>query len=188
MPGRRFPPSARIVTLVATALLALPAAAAAQDCPGGPERAAVLGALNAARADAGVAPVRRRPALTRAACAYAADMVARRFFSHTSPDGKGPVDRARASGYLRAAPVWSVGEILLWSRKPVFTAADAAAAWLASPPHKVVLLSRAYKDAGVGVVPGDPMGDPLTTPSVTMAVLFGQRKVAATGARRRASR
>ena len=76
-------------------------------------------------------------------------------------------------------PVWSVGEILLWSRKPVFTATDAAAAWLASPPHKAILLSRAYKDAGVGVVPGDPLGDPLTTPSVTMAVLFGQRRAGA---------
>ena len=115
-------------------------------------------------------------------------MVARRFFSHTSPDGQGPADRARRSGYLRNAPVWSVGEILLWSRKPVFTAADAAAAWLASPPHKAILLSRAYKDAGVGVVPGDPLGDPLTTPSVTMAVLFGQRRARAAGARRRATR
>ena len=79
--------------------------------------------------------------------------------------------------------MWSVGEILLWSRKPVFTATDAAAAWLASPPHKAILLSRAYKDAGVGVVPGDPLGDPLTTPSVTMAVLFGQRRVARRRAR-----
>ena len=187
MPGR-FPPSAWSVALAVAALLLLPAAASAQDCPAGPQRAAVLGALNAARAQAGVAPVRRRPALTRAACAYAADMVARRFFSHRSPDGQGPGDRARESGYLRNAPVWSVGEILLWSRKPVFGAADAAAAWLASPPHKAIMLSRAYKDAGVGVVPGDPLGDPLTTPSVTMAVLFGQRRTRATSARRRATR
>ena len=56
------------------------------------------------------------------------------------------------------------------------------------PPHKAILLSRAYKDAGVGVVPGDPLGDPLTTPSVTMAVLFGQRRVRAASARRRATR
>jgi uncharacterized protein YkwD len=187
MPGR-LPPSARNVALVVAVLLALPVTAAAQDCPAGPERAAVLGALNAAREHAGVAPVRRRPALGRAACAYAADMVARRFFSHTSPEGEGPADRARASGYLREAPVWSVGEILLWSSKPVFTAADAAAAWLASPPHKAVLLTRGYRDAGVGIVPGDPLGNPLTTSSVTMAVLFGHRRVLADGARRRASR
>ena len=185
--GRR-PPSAVFAALLVAVLFALPEAASAQGCPAGPERANVLQALNATRAAAGLDAVRRRPALTRAACAYAADMVARKFFSHTSPDGQGPGDRARASGYLRAVPVWSVGEILLWSRKPVFTAQDAAAAWMASPPHREILLSDDFEDAGVGVVPGDPMGDPLTTPSVTMAVLFGHRSQRAAGARRRASR
>ena len=181
MPGRR-PPSARYLPLVLAVLLMLPAPAAAQEpesCAPAAERAAVLAELNAVRVASGLAPVRRRPALGRAACAHASDMVARRYFSHTSPDGLGPGDRVRASGYVRNTPAWRAGEILLWARAPAFTAADAAQRWLASPPHRAILLSPDYRDAGVGVVAGAPAGDPANTPAVTMAVVFGARARAA---------
>lgn len=174
MPGR-IPPSARVVALAVATLLLLPAGAPARDRDGCLAGGPVQAELNRVRAEAGVAPVRRRPALARAACAYAGDMVARRFFSHTSPEGDGPADRARGAGYLRHFPSWRVGEILQWARAPVFRPADAAARWLASPAHRAILLSPAYRDVGVGVAPGAPTGDASPTPAVTIAVLFGDR-------------
>ena len=131
--------------------------------------------LNAARAAAGRAPLRARPSLEEAATAHAADMVERGYFAHESPDGANAADRAHRSGYLRRADHWRIGEILIWTRGAPLTAKAAVDAWLASPPHRRILLQPPYEDVGVGIVPGAPAGRPATQPATTIAVSLGRR-------------
>jgi uncharacterized protein YkwD len=164
-----------LVLLVVTAADAS-AATGLPACPqGGTDRAAVVCELNAARDAAGRDPLQARPSLGEAAAGHAADMVARRYFAHRSPEGDGPAARARRAGYMRDADRWRIGEILIWSRGAPLTARAAVDAWLASPGHRRVLLESRYEDVGAAVVAGAPRGNPGSQPATTIVVVFGRR-------------
>jgi uncharacterized protein YkwD len=174
------PPTARravtllLATLV-TALAAVPERAAAAPAAAGPGcsgaaaplgvaaaaavEAAIACLVGAERAARGLPPVRAAGALALAARRHAADMVARRFFAHVSPSG-GTVDRrARRAGYLEAAPCWALGEDLGWAPPAVATAQAVVAAWMASPSHRSVILDDDFREIGVAVAGGAPVGD-----------------------------
>lgn len=177
MPGR-FPPPAWLSLLAVFAAIVAESAAAADPtaCPPGADRAAIVCEINAARAEAGRAPLRTRPSLAEAARAHSSDMVERRYFAHDSPEGEGPADRAKRAGYMRHADSWRIGEVLLWSRGERLTAARAVELWLGSPSHRRVLLSTRYRDLGAAPVPGAPLGDPGVQPATTVTVVFGRRR------------
>jgi uncharacterized protein YkwD len=46
---------------------------------------------------------------------------------------------------------WTAGENLLWS-SPGFSPASAVSEWLASPTHRRVMLTRSWRELGIGVV------------------------------------
>jgi uncharacterized protein YkwD len=144
--------------------------------PGAADRAAMVCEINAARVEAGRAPLRTRPSLAEAARAHSSDMIERSYFAHDSPEGEGPADRARRAGYMRHADSWRIGEVLLWSRGEPLTAARAVEMWLGSPSHRRVLLSSRYRDVGAGPEPGAPLGDPGVQPATTVTVVFGRRR------------
>ena len=176
----RFPPPARLTILTLLAALAAGGTAAAAEppaCPpGAADRSAVMCEINAARADAGRGLLRYRPSLAEASGAHSADMVARRYFAHESPEGEGPADRAWDAGYMKHADSWRIGEILLWSRGARLTAARAIDMWLDSPSHRRILLSPRYRDVGAGLAPGAPVGDPALASATTVTVTFGRRR------------
>ncbi|SET79247.1 Uncharacterized conserved protein YkwD, contains CAP (CSP/antigen 5/PR1) domain [Geodermatophilus poikilotrophus] len=123
------------------------AAAAAADPTA---EAAVLALVNEARAGAGCGALTADPALAAVARAHSADMRDRDYFSHTSPEGLSPFDRAERAGvdYSRAENI-------------AFGQADAAAvmeAWLESPGHRENILDCELTRLGVGVAegPGGP--------------------------------
>jgi uncharacterized protein YkwD len=123
------------------------AAAAAADPTA---EAAVLALVNEARADAGCGALTADPALAAVARAHSADMRDRDYFSHTSPEGLSPFDRAEQAGvdYSRAENI-------------AFGQSDAAAvmeAWLESPGHRENILDCELTRLGVGVAegPGGP--------------------------------
>lgn len=104
------------------------------------------------RAAEGCAALVVDAALTRAAQAHASDMVRRRYFSHTGPEGDGVRERVEAQGHEGSA-----GENLAAGHD----AADGVVAgWMASPGHRVNLLSCDYTRIGVGHDPGT-VGDGL---------------------------
>jgi uncharacterized protein YkwD len=166
--------------LICALLMMLIAAPAAQaDCVNqdlvpdggnlGQVAAAVLCLNNADRARHGLPPLRDNARLARAALGHSADMVARRYFAHTDPDGVTFDDRIDASGYTRFADGWSLGENLAWAG-PDFTPSLIEQAWMQSPTHRRNILDRTFRDAGVGVVAGTP---PDATSGVTISVEFG---------------
>lgn len=102
--------------------------------------------VNAVRSDAGLASVLFDSRLSAAARAHSIDMVARGYFSHVSPEGSSPSDRARAAGYPGGA-----GENIAASSQG--TAISVFRAWRGSPGHNANILG-AYLATGIGVAPG----------------------------------
>ncbi len=86
----------------------------------------------------------RNAALARAAHLRAADMTARGYFSHTSPDGDMPWDVALRAGYDYEL----IGENLAidWLRPD-----DVITAWLDSSTHRENIMKPAYTETGIAV-------------------------------------
>lgn len=97
---------------------------------------------NVERGKAGCAAVKTDARLAAAALTHSKDMVDRDYFSHTSPDGKGPGDRATAAGY----PSWSGENIAAGYPTP----AAVVQGWMDSPGHKANILNCQSKATGVG--------------------------------------
>jgi len=164
MPGRNSGGHVA-VALTSIVIVTAPTASAGPPapCPAAGD-AALICAVNAARRERARPPLKLHADLARAARRHARDMVRRRYFSHVSPRGRTMVDRLRAVGYLgQPTRVWAAGEVLAWWAGEGRTAAATVDAWMRSPSHRRVLLGRAYREIGVGIAPGTPIGGPGST-------------------------
>ncbi|WP_328430874.1 CAP domain-containing protein [Streptomyces sp. NBC_00453] len=113
--------------------------------------AEVVDLTNRQRARAGLPPLAGDPLLATAAQAHSADMVARSFYSHTSPEGTQPWDRAAAAGARRR----SIGEnIACGQRSP----AEVVDGWMNSPGHRANILKPDFTHIGIGFAGGGPAG------------------------------
>ena len=141
------------VLRVALSLLAIVAVALpGQVSPVGAAPAALadqmLVDVNRVRAEAGLAPLAKVEPLDLLALDRSADMAARHYFSHTTPDG---IDvfalmEQRGIGYRTA------GENLAWNTYGEEQATGfALQGFLNSPPHRANLLNPAFSQVGVGV-------------------------------------
>jgi uncharacterized protein YkwD len=110
-------------------------------------RAALLCSINRARAAHGLPALSAERHLRRAANRHARDMVRHRYFAHQRPGGPSLSDRLRSAGWHGSA----AGEAIAWACGSSAGAASTVRAWLHSPPHRAILLSGAYRQAGVGV-------------------------------------
>ena len=78
-------------------------------------------------------------------------MVKRDYFDHTSPDGRGPTQRARAAGYPSG-----VGENIAYSSDATIrTLFDL---WKGSSGHNQNMLGTSYRATAVGLAVGRPGG------------------------------
>jgi uncharacterized protein YkwD len=89
-----------------------------------------------------------------------------------SPSGATFADCIRGSGYLSRRP-WAVGEVIAWSTRA--TPAGQVRALMASPPHRHVILTPTYRDAGVGVAVGSPRRGVGGSHSMVTVGNFGRR-------------
>ncbi len=148
--------------------LALAAAAPAGACPHAGRspakltikqaRASVFCLINQRRHRAGLHRLDRSRPLERAAQGHSAAMDSRNFFSHSSPGGRSPASRIQSTGYLSGAKAWGVAENIRWGKRGRGSPRVAVARWMASPSHRAAMLSRRYREVGVGVAIGSPTG------------------------------
>jgi len=120
-------------------------------------RAAVLCLNNRERAAHGLPPLRENPKLRRAAQGHSDDMVASGFFAHESLSGADMADRILRTGYARNQS-WSLGENIAWGTYNLGTAAEIQRAWMESPGHRANILRRQFREIGIGVAVGAPVG------------------------------
>ena len=145
---------ARIATgLVLAATLAGGAlsapAAAAPAAPAAPAKAStaqlradVVSSTNQIRAQHGCRPLKVASALTTSAQRHANDMSAKRYFSHTSADGRSWVSRQRAAGWNNPG-----GENIA---RGFNTAGPVMNAWMNSPLHRKNIVNCNFRHIGVG--------------------------------------
>lgn len=131
--------------LVLAALLAGSAARAEGRLA--PEEARLLELVNAARAEAGLAPVSLDARLCDVARGHSAEMGEEGYFSHISPDGRSPGDRLRAA----SIDFQLSGENIAIDQ----TIEGAHAAFMASPGHRRNVLDPEFTYVGLGVVRTD---------------------------------
>jgi hypothetical protein len=115
--------------------------------PPADKAAAVAKLVNQARSAQGLAPLAIDPVLMQAAQGHSANMAGANFYSHVSPDGKGPRERLTAAG---------VGNVA-WAENIAAGMSDpnaAFSAWMNSPPHRANTLNPAMTRLGAGFAEG----------------------------------
>jgi uncharacterized protein YkwD len=106
--------------------------------------AELIALVNNTRQSAGIAPVLECSVLDASAAAHALDMTTRRYFSHQSPEGAYPWDRALGAGYGSGV----IGEnITLGPRN----ATEAVGEWVGSDSHRRNLLNPKWVHVGHGI-------------------------------------
>jgi uncharacterized protein YkwD len=174
-------PAAGVVAALAVLLLSAPNASASRACSAADASAsqasnrvlvrATLCVLNAQRARHHLGPLRLSRKLSTAARRHSLSMVRGKFFSHDSADGASFVDRIRSTGYLSGASGWYVGENIAYGSGDRSSPRSIARAWMNSPPHRANILSSSFREIGIGVAPGTPVG----AGGATYTTDFGKR-------------
>jgi uncharacterized protein YkwD len=131
-----------LLTFVVGFLLVLPATATAATRLSSSEWA-LLNAVNGVRASNGLARLSVDPVLVRAARAHSGDMLRRNYFSHgafsqriLATGARGPMFGENLAWGTAASPQWVISH------------------WLASPPHRAILLRPGFRRIGIGAVRG----------------------------------
>ncbi len=177
---RRLSVPAFAAALVASLAIAAPAAQAA-DCAGAdlqPSSAtmsvvssATLCLLNNERTSRGLSSLSTQPLLASVATTYSQSMVDQRFFAHVSPAGE--LLSTRLKGYVAGARDWVVGENLAWGEGAKATPAQIVDAWMHSDGHRANILNGEFREIGIGIVNGTPIGSQPAT-SATYTTEFGR--------------
>jgi uncharacterized protein YkwD len=165
---------------VATALVVLAVATgiAAGDSPAAPTaragassglaelESAIATRINQVRRARGLEALRSNRRLAAAADFHSRDMGRRGYFEHESADGTPFWRRIRRFYVARGFRSWMVGENLLWATDR-FGARLAVREWMKSRPHRKNILSRAWREIGIGAAyfpsaPGEYEGRSVT--------------------------
>jgi uncharacterized protein YkwD len=128
--------------------------------------AAVIGRINAVRRGRGLRLLRQNSRLAAAADFHSRDMARKGYFEHDSASGTTFWRRIERFYPSRGFRSWTVGENLLWATDR-YGAAFAVREWMNSPPHRENILSRDWREIGIGAVfvasaPGEYHGRSVT--------------------------
>jgi len=151
-------PALGMILIVCVTFVAGPAAPAGAQAPTGLSalEREVLVCVNAERVARGLARVRPQADLMCAARAHSRSMAHHAFFSHDSLTGASFGLRLLGHGYERDGFAgWSVGENIGSARVGTVAATSRGVVllWMRSAAHRRVILSGAFRDAGLGVHP-----------------------------------
>ena len=113
--------------------------------------AAVITRFNQIRRARGLRPLRHNSRLAAAADFHSRDMARKGYFEHDSANGLAFWRRIQRFYPSRGFRSWTVGENLLWG-SDTYDAGFAVREWMASPPHRANILSREWREVGLGAV------------------------------------
>ncbi len=119
-------------------------------------RAATLCLINRERIHDGENALIENPHLQASAQGHSEDMVARDYFSHTSPSGEAFDTRILATGYVARTQPYELGENIDCATLYLATPAATVTAWMNSPEHRENILNGEYRESGVGIAAAAP--------------------------------
>jgi len=112
--------------------------------------------VNKQRVKHGLAVLRLNQKLIGSTRAHSADMGEQKYFSHDSPDGETWSSRIVRFGYKRdGCRYWKAGENIYWGAGLYSDPVAVIDAWMKSKAHRAVILTRTFRDVGVGAVKTD---------------------------------
>jgi uncharacterized protein YkwD len=112
----------------------------------------LLAEVNRTRRMYGLRPLAYSAPLANAATEHSKALATAGMFTHNWPTtGRLFSSWIRSFYPARGYRAWSAGENLLWA-SPGFTPASAVQQWLDSPTHRRVLLTKFWRELGIGVV------------------------------------
>jgi uncharacterized protein YkwD len=157
------------------------AACGGADLEPGPGNAPAIGAatlclVDRIRAADHLAPVRANRDLRSMAARKVRNMLRWNYFADIGPSGQGLLSLIGAARYRAHASRVSVGENIAWGTGIQATPASIVAGWMASPPHRKIILTRSYRDGGVAVIPAVPWRYGHGTQGATYAIELGTRR------------
>ena len=152
---------ARATAIAAAVLAVAPAAAGAcayenanpNDISLSQAKRTTLCLLNAERRQRGIKAFRDNERLDKASQRHANDMSRRNYFAHGDFVG-----RIRAAHYLSGARGYTVGENIAWGSWDYATPANIVDGWMHSPGHRANILNARFKEIGLGIARGAPVG------------------------------
>lgn len=115
-----------------------------EDCGTDYYAAEAVSLINGEREKVECPDVRINPLLDQTALGHSTDMATRDFYSHQTPEGVNFDQRVQEAGYHYAL----AGEVLF---KAPQTPEEAVRGWMASPPHRDILLNCDVTEIGMGV-------------------------------------
>lgn len=161
--------------LPASALAACgPAADRDPATPGSSLRAArhsTLCLVNGERRKRHLHRLRFNHKLALAGLRHAQDMVDNQYFSHDAPSGEDFVERIQDTNYVPAAASWTLGENLAWGNRREASPREIVRSWMASPAHRDNILKPRFREIGIAIVIGAPVGG--VRGAATYATEFG---------------
>jgi uncharacterized protein YkwD len=89
--------------------------------------------------------------LQRVASGQVGQMVRWNYFADLPPNGQPSGAQIASSRYAGRAARLSTGQNIGWGTGDDATATSMVAAWIASPPHRALMLARSFHDVGVGI-------------------------------------
>ena len=139
------------VALAALLLATVPAASPALTLNSYEQQ--LVQAINRQRAKHGLMKVRVHARLVTAARSHSADMGQHKYFQHNSSSGETWNARILRYGYTNSGyRMWRAGENIYYGGGLYSSPILVVRAWMKSTMHRAVILTKAFRDIGVGAV------------------------------------
>ncbi|HEY2766737.1 MAG TPA: CAP domain-containing protein [Solirubrobacteraceae bacterium] len=137
--------------------------------------AATVCLIDNVRRDAHLRPLRPNPSLHGVAAGQSSEMVLGNYFGDNTRSGQTPLQRIVATRYRKRTTRVATAQNIGWGTNSLATPAAIVAAWMASPPHRHIMLTAGFRDVGVGAAPAAPSALSAGQPGATYTVEFGAR-------------
>ncbi len=138
--------------------------------------AATLCLIDQVRAQYGLHALRSNRQLGTVAQSQVGSMLRWNYFADVRPSGQTPFALVLVTPYRAHSAAISVGQNIAWANGAYATPEHVVAEWMASPPHRQIMLSGEYRDAGVAVSSALPSVLHAGRRGALYAVEFGARR------------
>ena len=138
--------------------------------------AATLCLINGIRAAHHMRALHANRELSHVAASQVTHMVHADYFADVRPTGQTPLSLVAVTRYPAHAADFAVGQNIAWGTGSYTTPAHIVAEWMASPPHRMILLATEFRDAGVAVTPAVPTVLSANRLGATYAIELGVRR------------
>jgi uncharacterized protein YkwD len=150
--NKRIAVTALLIAFATLFLVTLPSAASASVTLNQYEKQ-VLALVNKERAERHLAKLTINTNLTTAARAHSTEMGLMQYFAHNSASGEKWSRRIVRFGYTnKGYNYWMAGETLFWGAGLYSSPVNVVDSWMASPLHKKAILTKVFRQAGIGAV------------------------------------